>query len=104
MPRAVRLLIALALAALPGCSLERAARPDLPTQCAIVPKPVVIERRVYVAIDPALTAAEPIAEGPVHEMPQVSAQRKAALQRANAKLRAIAAKQGTDAAAGEVAP
>jgi hypothetical protein len=103
MPRAVRLLIALALVALlAGC--PGMTRPDLPKAGAVVPKPVVIERRVYVPIDPQLTAPEPVAEGPVHEMPEVSAQRKAALLRANAKLRAIAAKQGTEVPTSEAAP
>jgi predicted small lipoprotein YifL len=88
------LLIFLAIALLAACG--RNAKPDLPPAGgAVTPVVQVVERRVYVPIDDTLTRPEPIAEGPISMCFDVAAQRRAAIERGNAKLKAIGAKQGT---------
>lgn len=62
---------------------------------AVAPVVQIVERIVYVPIDSALTGLEPIAEGPLAMCPQVAAERRAALQRCNAKLRQIDQVDGT---------
>lgn len=80
-----------------GACAGSAHKPDLPTAATIVaPRIVYVDRVRYVAIKPALTAEQPIAEGPLQICPDVARQRKAALQKANAQLREIGAIQGTD--------
>lgn len=91
MPRLVGLLIAGLLA---GC----ASGPDTrlpPAEGAVRPVVQVVERIVYVPIDSVLTGPEFIAEGPLSMCPQVARERRAALERCNAKLAAVAAQQGT---------
>lgn len=91
MPRSVRLLIVGLLA---GCATNPDAR--LPAaEGAVRPVVQVVERYIYVPIDSVLTGPETIAEGPLSMCPQVAAQRRAALERCNAKLAAIAGQQGT---------
>lgn len=96
MSRAHRILILLLLAAgLAGCNKVR--KPERPGQAvAIAPQPVVIVKRIYVPIPAALTQPEPVAEGPIAQCFDVAAQRRAALERANAKLRKTAAIEGTE--------
>lgn len=98
MPRAVRLLTLLAIAALvPACKTNTGHVADLPPACPTsTPEVQIVERRIYVGISSELTAPEPVAEGPLSECPLVAAERRAAVERANAKLRAIAEKQGTE--------
>ena len=95
MSRTVQLLSALACLALAACGNQQ-TRPDLPDPAgAVVPTVQVVERIVYVPIDSALTGLEPIAEGPLAVCPQVAAERRAALQRCNAKLQQIQQVQGS---------
>lgn len=98
MPRAFQVLIALAIAALvPACKTNTGHVADLPPACPVgSPAVQIVERRIYVGISSELTAPEPIAEGPLSECPIVAAERRGAVERANAKLRAIASKQGTE--------
>lgn len=97
MSRPVQLLSALACLLLAACGVKQ-ARPDLPDHAgAVVPTVQVVERIVYVPIDGALTALEPIAEGRLALCPQVAAERRAALQRCNAKLQEIEHQQGSSA-------
>lgn len=94
MSRAVHVLIAAALVlVLVACQSSGAKRTDPAT--AVEPVVQIVERIVYVPIDSALTAPEPIAEGPLSQCPSVAAQRRAALQRCNAKLRQAGQVQGT---------
>lgn len=91
--RALLIVILLALS-LSACRKDR--KPDLPPSCPVaVAEVTVVERRVYVPIERALTQREPIAEGPLSQCPIVAAQRRKAIESANAKLKAIEAKQGT---------
>ncbi|MCW0398768.1 hypothetical protein NB688_000582 [Xanthomonas sacchari] len=96
MSSAHRLLILLLLAVgLVGC--DKVRKSDSPaTAVAITPKPVVIVKRIYVPIPPEMTRPEPVAEGPIAQCFDVAAQRRAALERANAKLSKAAAIQGTE--------
>lgn len=94
----MRPLLAIALAlVLAGCCRHRdEIKPDLPGAGTVVaPEVVTVERRVYVPIPGNLTA-EPIAEGPIAQCFEVAAQRRAALERANAKIAQCAAVQGTE--------
>ncbi|CBA14762.1 hypothetical protein [Xanthomonas albilineans] len=94
MHRNILLLSVLMLAVLTGCPLRNDTR--APHACAVLPQPVEIVRRVYVPINPLLTTPEPVAEGPLSECPDVAAQRKAALKRANSHLQQIKQIQGTE--------
>ena len=94
----MRLIAILALLVLAGCCRERHdVKPDLPGVGTIVaPEVVEVEKRVYVPIPASMTQPEPIAEGPISQCFEVAAQRRAALERANAKLAQCAAVQGTE--------
>ncbi len=95
----MRTLIALALmAALGACATDdQLQKPDLPgTGPAAEPKVVIVEKLVYVPIPASITRPEPIAEGPINQCFQVAAERRAALERANAKLAQCAAVHGTE--------
>jgi hypothetical protein len=94
MPCIVRLLIALVLSALLVACKSTPPKPDLPAT-RTTPEVVVVERRVYVPIEPELTRTEPVAEGPLSMCPAVAAARRAAIERLNARVRQVAAKQGT---------
>lgn len=98
MSSAFRLLIVLAIAALvPACKTHTGHVADLPPACPPgTPEVQIVERRIYVGISSEYTTPEPVAEGPLSECPLVAAERRAAIERANAKLRAIAEKQGTE--------
>ncbi|MDH5832167.1 hypothetical protein QFW80_16740 [Luteimonas sp. M1R5S18] len=72
-------------------------QPDLPDAgTAVVPQVQVVERYIYVRVPAHLTAPEPIAEGPIAQCFEVAAKRRAALERANAKLQQCGAIQGTE--------
>lgn len=89
------LTAALLVLALCGATCQR--KPENPDPgVAIRPEPVIVERRVYVPVPKRLTGREPIAEGPIAMCFDVAAQRRAALERANAKLEQIEAIQGTE--------
>ena len=91
MSRTLGLLIL--AAGLAACASSGEALPD--SRTAVQPVVQVVERYIYVPIDSVLTGTEFIAEGPLSMCPQVAAQRKAALQRCNAKLTQIGGQQGT---------
>lgn len=94
MPSILRLLTAAALAAvLAACGRTK---PDAgPSQCAVTPEPVVVERRVYVRIPAALTRTEAVPEGPITQCFEVSAQRRAVIERLNGRAEQVRAIQGT---------
>lgn len=95
----MRRLVAIAcLLALAACSRDRGElRPDLPGAGTVVqPEVVVVEKIVYVPIPAALLKLEPIAEGPITQCFEVAAQRRAALQRCNAKLQQVGTVQGSE--------
>ena len=90
------LTAALLVLALCGATCQR--KPELPDPgVAVRPEPVIVERRVYVPIPRELTRREPVAEGPIPMCFDVAAQRRAALDRVNARLEQIEAIQGTEA-------
>lgn len=66
----------------------------------IIHQPVaeLIERPVYVTIPGCLTAQEAMPEGQLSALPDIAAQRRAIIETLNARMRAIAAVQGTSAA------
>ncbi|WP_027489380.1 hypothetical protein [Rhodanobacter sp. OR92] len=89
------LLLIAVLLTLAAC--KPAVKPDLPGADKIVtPTIVTVERFVYVRVKPYLTKPEPVAEGPIAQCFDVAAKRRAALQRANAKLTQISTIQGTE--------
>lgn len=74
-------------------------QPDLPgAGLAVTPTLVTVERRYYVPVPAELTTPEPVAVGAIAECFAVAAERRAALEQANARLREIAGIQGTEVA------
>lgn len=91
-----RLPAAIACLALAACGKDNVI-PDLPDAgTAVVPEVQVVDRIVYVPIPSALLKPEPIAEGPIAQCFTVAAERRAALERCNAKLQRAGAIQGTE--------
>ena len=91
----MRALLLITVMMLAAC--KPSVKPDLPGPDTIVaPTVVTVERDVYVQVPAHLTAPEPIAEGPIVQCFDVAAKRRAALQRANSKLKQIAEIQGTE--------
>lgn len=89
------ILLTFLLSTLTACGKGN-VKPDLPGADTIVtPTVVTVERIVYVKVPAELTRPELIAEGPIAQCFDVAAQRRAALQRANSKLRQISEIQGT---------
>lgn len=79
-----------------GLSACRDTKPDsTPAMCAVSPQPVVVERRVYVAIPAELTRTEAVPEGPIAQCFDVAAQRRAVIERQNARAEQVRAIQGT---------
>ncbi|MEN5208021.1 hypothetical protein ABE493_07845 [Stenotrophomonas terrae] len=97
MPGISRLLMCVLLVLmLAGATCQR--KPEQPEQgVAVAPEPVVVERRVYVPVPRMLTRQEAIAEGPIPMCYDVAAQRRAAIERLNARMQQIQALQGTEA-------
>lgn len=93
------LALVLLLPALAACRHDR--KPDLPGGTVVRPEAVIVERLVYVPVPAALTAELPIAEGPIAQCFDVAAQRRAAVQTANARFRAIRDIEGTPVPPGE---
>ena len=60
----------------------------------VEPRIVYVDRMVYVEVPPRLTAAHPIAEGPLAHCPVVAAARRAELEQCNADKAAIRAIEG----------
>jgi len=91
------LLILAALCMLTACGKKGETHPDLPGASTVVqPTIVTVERIVYVRVPADLTQPEPVAEGPIAQCFDVAAQRRAALARANSKLKQIGHIQGTE--------
>jgi len=91
------ILLAAALCMLAACGKQGQTKPDLPGAAAVVqPTVVTVEHKVYVEVPDYLTKPEPIAEGPINQCFDVAAQRRAALTRANSKLKQIGQIQGTE--------
>ena len=92
----VVLIILLLVMLLAGCgSAPRKA--DLPgADLVVAPTLVTVERRHYVPVPAELTETEPVAMGEIRECFAVAAERRAALERANARLRHIAEIEGTE--------
>lgn len=90
-------LAIVATLALTACGHDT-VKPDLPgVDTVVAPKIVYVDRIVYVRVPPALTQPEPMAEGPIAQCFTVAAERRAALDRCNSKLKRIDAIQGTEA-------
>lgn len=95
MPSIFRLLIVIVAAVLAAACGR--AKPDAgPAVCAVAPQPVVVERRVYVPIPSRLTQTEPVPEGPIAQCFDVAAQRRAVIERQNARAEQVRAIQGTE--------
>lgn len=95
----MRLLLLIALAsALAACDRDRPELvADLPGAATVVtPEVVIVERRVYVSVEPRLTRQEAVAEGPIAQCFSVAAQRRTAIERLNARMAEIAAIAGTE--------
>lgn len=91
----VFLLSALLLTGWGGCEK---LQPDLPQASgAVQPKVMYVDRLVYVPVPAHLTRQEPVAEGPITQCFDVAAQRRAAQERLNARLKVISEIQGTEA-------
>jgi hypothetical protein len=85
----VRVAIAAAVVLLSGCATDRVAFKPA--------EPIIVDRYIFVSIDKTLTQPEEIASGPLSQCPKVAAERKAAVESCNAKLKAISEIEGTDA-------
>lgn len=95
MSRILRLLIAALIPALAMVACT-GTKPDAgPAMCAVSPEPVVVERRVYVSIPAELTRTEAVPEGPIAQCFDVAAQRRAVIERQNARAEQVRAIQGT---------
>ena len=91
-------LIVLLLMLLAACG-SAPRQPDLPgADMLMLPSLLTVERRHYVPVPGHLTEVEPVAVGEIAECFAVAAERRAAIVRANAKLREIGAIEGTEVA------
>lgn len=89
-------VVVLLLTLLTGCG-SAPRKPDLPgADLAVTPTLVTVERRYYIPVPAELTTTEPVAMGEIRECFAVAAERRAALERANARLREIAGIEGTE--------
>lgn len=96
MPRVLRLLTLLAMFAL-ATACRDDVRPDLPDAGHVVrPEVVIVERKVYVSVPPALTEELPVAEGPISQCFDVAAERKKTIDVANSRFLQIGAIEGTE--------
>ena len=92
----MRLLILVAFAlVLAGCG--RNTKPDIPRGIIVQPKVITVTRTEYVRVPAELTDPLPIAEGPLSMCPDVAAERRKALHKANADRKATRALSGTEA-------
>lgn len=93
-------LLVVASLLLAGCG-HAPRKPVLPgPELLVAPTLVTVERRHYVPVPAQLTATEPVATGEIAECFAVAAERRGALERANARLRQIAEIQGTELTSG----
>ena len=88
-------IAALLVLALAGCN--KARKPDLPGGVIVKPELVTVVRREYVRVPAEFTDPLPIAEGPLSQCPLVAAERRKALEEANADRKAVRALSGTEA-------
>jgi len=96
MHRYLAVCLVLALAA---CTRDRGeVKPDLPAHCpaGAAAELRIVERKIYVPVPASLTRREEIAEGPLAECPQVARDRRAALERYEARMKQIESLQGTE--------
>lgn len=97
MPRILRLLTIVALGAgLAGCGPKKLDTGHCPVSVAVAPQPVLVERRIYVPIPARLTQTEAMPEGPIAQCFDVAAQRRAVIERQNARAEQIRSIQGTE--------
>ena len=90
----ILLLSVLLLTGWGGCGKLQADLP--PAGGAVQPKVMYVDRLVYVPVPAHLTRQEPVAEGPITQCFDVAAQRRAAQERLNSRLKAISEIQGTE--------
>lgn len=95
MPSILRLLMVMCVVALLA-ACHRIKSSPAPTQCAVSPEAVVVERRVYVPIPTALTRTEAVPEGPIAQCFDVAAQRRAVIERLNGRAEQVRSIQGTE--------
>lgn len=93
----MRLLLIAILALLLTACADKAAKPDVPRGVIVQPKVITVTRTEYVRVPAELTDPLPIAEGPLSACPDVAAERRKALQKANADRKAVRALSGTEA-------
>lgn len=97
MPRILRLLTIVALGAgLAACGPKKLDTAHCPVSVAVAPHPVVVVRRIYVPIPARLTQIEAMPEGPIAQCFDVAAQRRAVIERQNARAEQVRSIQGTE--------
>lgn len=93
----MRLILIAGLVLVLSACADKTARPDVPRGVIVQPKVVTVTRTEYVRVPAELTDPLPIAEGPLSACPDVAAERRKALQKANADRKAVRALSGTEA-------
>lgn len=88
-------IVALLVLLLAGCA-DKNRKPELPGNVIVKPELVTVERKVYVQVPAELTDPLPVAEGPLSLCPLVAADRRKAIDQANARFKAIRALSGTE--------
>ena len=92
----MRVVFVIACALAFSACAGREVKPDLPpVETAVIPQVHTVQRIVYVPVPPNLTRQEDVPEGPITQCFDVAAQRRAVIQRQNARLKAIGEIQGT---------
>lgn len=90
-------LIILVLLTLAACG-EMKTKPQI---VATTPVPITITQRVYVPINPKLTAPLAVPEGPLSMCPVVASQRRGVIETLDARLLEISKVQSTEVPAGK---
>lgn len=91
----MRTMLAILLVLL-ATACRKDVQPDVPRGVIVKPEVVTVTRTVYVSLPAALTDPLPIAEGPLSQCPDVAAQRRKALEKANADRKAARGLGGTE--------
>lgn len=94
--RVLATLCAVFVLLLAGCA-GKGTKPDIPRGVIVQPKVVTVTRTEYVRVPAELTDPLPIAEGALSQCPMVAADRRKALEQANARFKSIRALSGTEA-------
>lgn len=89
------ILITVLIVLVAGCAGKN-TKPDVPRGVIVQPKLVEVVRTEYVRVPAELTDPLPIAEGPLSQCPLVAAERRKAIEKANADRRATRALSGTE--------